>query len=531
MNVTVSLYKYTNKPIIVDKSSHLGTATTVQSDNLTEDQDVENPVILYQSTSEPQFNYAYIKEYHRYYFITQKNWVGGNVWSFTLHVDELYTYKTLVYSLSGIVAYSSSGSPLKHDKRLVYNKPPVRTSANPDSTIKKPSQFYVVMPTVFFNSIINTYTPKNNLRYYIFPMDTFARFLAAYSHEMTQDSQKAIAAGKLIQQLSLVTWLDANDFLYYEHVTTGYIRFDSPEENVLVGGGTVGGWNFQFDPLLETSGYYIAYDETVHRGLNLSWRVYNSTYWTRTSMRTIVIPYVGTININLDDLGVGETTDMYVGVNIRYDFSSGSYVLIPGVGSVNTGSDNFDTIYYTQAVTVPNMYATPFIVDTSYQYYNETMGRQGTALIHQSVQGIMQAVMSQGLLTPVAITGMLDGVNNYRITSSMLKYQQASSLMVQGSTNGGSPDSVLVGQEIDLNNNVVIVYPGAYMDTVTLYPTENYASFWADHGMPDGAYRTLSAIGAGNYVQMQEFEMEFTTYATKGEMDRLEAQLYQGVIL
>lgn len=524
----LTLYKYANKPIIVDKSNYLGTGLAVTGDAMTSNQDMENPVVLLSFTTEPDYNYAYIQEYHRYYYLTQKTWVSANVWSMTFHVDEIYTYKALVSSLSGIVAYSNSGSGLKYDARLAYNKAPTRIREAAASTIKAPSQFYVLMPTIFFNSGTG-YTPKNNMRYYLFPLSTFKTFMLAYSTEMGNDSALCKAAGALIQQISLVTWLDPNDFTNYEYNATGTIRFDSPEINEIQAGGSAGGWEFEFDNSQTPGGYYIAYDDTVHRGLNLSWRVTNSAYWTRKAIRTIYIPFVGKVSVGLDDLGIGETSDFYLGVNISYDYSSNAYVVTPGTALPATGSNNFDHVYETQAIRVPNMYGSPFVVDVSHQYFDETMTRQVNGLLNQFVGNTMQTAMTSGAMLPQLISNTMTNIADLGITSSMLQYQEAASLVVQGSNNGGSPDSAYILQEVDAGGNIVKIYPSAIMETLVLYPSDNYSDFWTDHGLPDGAHRSLS--GMTGYVQMKEFEMIYNANATIGEMARLEAQLYRGVIL
>ena len=68
-----------------------------------------------------------------------------------------------------------------------------------------------------------------------------------------------------------------------------------------------------------------------------------------------------------------------------------------------------------------------------------------------------------------------------------------------------------------------------YAAVTELQPAPDYDVYQADHGYPDGACRTLGNLTG--YVQMQDFEMIYDANATKGEMDRLEAQLYQGVIM
>lgn len=60
---------------------------------------IENPVItIISSVSLINFNYCFIEEFNRYYFIDSKKLVRNNVWEFTLSEDYLYTWRNSIYS-------------------------------------------------------------------------------------------------------------------------------------------------------------------------------------------------------------------------------------------------------------------------------------------------------------------------------------------------------------------------------------------------------------------------------------------------
>ena len=58
-------------------------------------------------TYAPRFNYAYIKEFERYYFITEWTFEGG-IWTAQMSVDVLATYRDEILAMNAYVLRSSS---------------------------------------------------------------------------------------------------------------------------------------------------------------------------------------------------------------------------------------------------------------------------------------------------------------------------------------------------------------------------------------------------------------------------------------
>ena len=76
--------------------------------NLRADCDMLNPVITVEHSGAPDYNYAYIQEFGRYYFIAPPKNVGATLWELSCHVDVLYTWRSGIMSAPCIVAKSSS---------------------------------------------------------------------------------------------------------------------------------------------------------------------------------------------------------------------------------------------------------------------------------------------------------------------------------------------------------------------------------------------------------------------------------------
>lgn len=520
----LTLYKYANKPIIVDKSSYLGTGLAVTGDAMTSNQDMENPVVLLSYTTEPDYNYAYIQEYHRYYYLTQKTWVSANVWSLTFHVDELYTYKTLVKSLSGLVAYSASGSSLKPDSRLVYNNPPTYSTNAPASTLKNPGDSYILLRCRYFNVVTGLTTPDNNMIYYVMPISSFRVFQYNYNilaNGSEADQKLAVAIGKLIVDCTVLKWFKASD---YTAVTTGSIPFQSPEIDHLR--GMLGGYSLSMkDANNVAQPYYGFFDHSEYKGVDLTWLLVYQYYWQRKASRVAYIPFVGRIALDLERMGISSSLSSFVGVHIDYDFSSNSYVIVPGTATIAHGAESLETLYYGYAERVPNMFSTAYVVDESMQMWETALDRQYTSGMLGIVGNIPNAAAGfmHGSLVSVAAQYQKT-LNDIKYTETEMNYAQAASLATRGTDNGGCIDNAY----ITIDNNT-IVNIDAFLEVYMSVPSTDFASFWADHGLPDGAHRSLS--GLTGYVQMQEFEMLYDSNATVGEMQRLEAQLYKGVIL
>lgn len=94
MNIT--LYVQTKDRDIIEKNltsaqSYVGQARGEIS--------IENPVItIISSVSLINFNYCFIEEFNRYYFIDSKKLVRNNVWEFTLSEDYLYSWRNMIYT-------------------------------------------------------------------------------------------------------------------------------------------------------------------------------------------------------------------------------------------------------------------------------------------------------------------------------------------------------------------------------------------------------------------------------------------------
>ena len=106
MNIT--LYKNTSEKICLTKTltNSLLLTGTLRSDEKTS---IKNPVIMIEGTaSYIEYNYAYITEFDRYYYIVDIKSVRNGLWEFTFSCDVLMSFKTDILNSYAIVDNSET---------------------------------------------------------------------------------------------------------------------------------------------------------------------------------------------------------------------------------------------------------------------------------------------------------------------------------------------------------------------------------------------------------------------------------------
>ena len=97
----ITLYTNNSEKNKLDKN--LSNAKTF-SGKLREESSIVNPSILIQIENPSSFNYAYIPEFNRYYFLTDMTSVRTNIWELSMHVDVLMSFKDSIKSTSIILS-------------------------------------------------------------------------------------------------------------------------------------------------------------------------------------------------------------------------------------------------------------------------------------------------------------------------------------------------------------------------------------------------------------------------------------------
>lgn len=102
----IKLYKNSSESNRIDKT--LTNETEFTGCRLKDATSVLNPVVLLECENPAQFNYMYIYQFHRYYFLTDMVSVRDGLWSISGKVDVLESYKTDIKALHVILSDSEN---------------------------------------------------------------------------------------------------------------------------------------------------------------------------------------------------------------------------------------------------------------------------------------------------------------------------------------------------------------------------------------------------------------------------------------
>ena len=114
--MTITCYKNTSERNRVDKTNFLQNITTLNG-TLRDSVSLTNPIIRIRYEY-PNFNYVYITELNRYYFVEDIVSVRNGLWELTLAVDVLMTYKEGILNTVGFIERSQS----LYDDKLIDKK-------------------------------------------------------------------------------------------------------------------------------------------------------------------------------------------------------------------------------------------------------------------------------------------------------------------------------------------------------------------------------------------------------------------------
>lgn len=99
----INLFKLKCESIVVDKEAYLESTHTLRG-NLKGPCSIKRPVIVVNTSEIPNYNYAYIKAFNRYYFIDDFVNVGWNLWQLSLRADVLFSFKKDIQASTGFIS-------------------------------------------------------------------------------------------------------------------------------------------------------------------------------------------------------------------------------------------------------------------------------------------------------------------------------------------------------------------------------------------------------------------------------------------
>lgn len=137
--MTIKLYK---TPSEVNRVTKVLNDELSLTGELRESSSVITPIIKIEDDDLTDYNYAYIPEFGRYYFITNITSVRNNLWEVAMRVDVLMTYATEIKANTAVIARNANLWNLYYqdEQFKILNYETIQTKAfsaslNPNSQI------------------------------------------------------------------------------------------------------------------------------------------------------------------------------------------------------------------------------------------------------------------------------------------------------------------------------------------------------------------------------------------------------------
>lgn len=231
MSVTVSFYVHAKKINSTKRPS--GAAAYTANCELKSPCSLTSPTILLKiSTSPVGMNYAYIEDFGRYYHVSDWTWLNG-LWSASLQVDALATYKTAIGNSSQYVLRSSSD----YDGNVVDSLYPTTAPAVVTNKQTTGTIFLGGLTGYYVVGVLNKDTnTAGAVSYYVLTRAQFQTLCGALldSTDWLQISDTELSSG-LVKAL-------VNPFQYITNVT--YIPLDISDIGTAVSAIPFGWWSF-----------------------------------------------------------------------------------------------------------------------------------------------------------------------------------------------------------------------------------------------------------------------------------------------
>lgn len=119
--INIQLYQCTAERNRVNKTDYMKLVGSIFG-VLRDEASITSPDILVEGKTLPTFNYVYIREFNRYYYVTELTSVRSNLWDIALDVDVLMTYNTAIRQCTAYVDRNEN----TYNKKVIDTKVPLQ---------------------------------------------------------------------------------------------------------------------------------------------------------------------------------------------------------------------------------------------------------------------------------------------------------------------------------------------------------------------------------------------------------------------
>lgn len=520
--MTFTFYTYTGNEKLVNKRSALGglTSKTITSLKVSGNQDQMAPVLTVTFSGDADvsvYNYVYIQDWSRYYFIRSKTWLADSVWELALDEDCLNTWAVAMANANfyGISRYSGLGDKNIPDPRVVFRPEPAISEyrVHYGNTVQVPLQKWYCVK--FISSApypaaatVSVYA-YNVLSVAIMNEASYRAFIAAYN-ALTETDR--VTVGASIVSVTRVRYIAPDASALSGYVATA-IRFESPfsgkfmEVSTSASGGAcyiISDPEAVQDVFLRPCWITDANDNTVYFNTQGEFHRLQAQYMLK-------LPELQPIPIV--PASFGKTTNFTISFNIGYEPFSEQYV-------IELFPDSETTRGALPPVFQKAIISVPFLSDKSLDMYeqrslNNTLGMIG-GLAGGLGSGIAGAATRNVLALGQGIGQTLNAVNNWDMQQKQLQVSEYMGKAVTGSL-GGSPDWV---RGCFVNDNDARLFYIMQQPVRTL---------WSQYGIPDGGIRSVLGLAGTGYAELDIHDMPMLAGQSLAERDRIIQLMSSGV--
>lgn len=142
--VTVKTFVFDGNPNTVNKTlTEQETVTGLLNASF----DILNPVLRFRTTTPVSFNYCYVNELQRYYFVKDVA-QDGDLCTVRLSVDVLFTYKDKILQATGTMVNGEDSNKYSSNRSKIYDMRPILKQLEFDSQKSFSDAGKIVMVTI-----------------------------------------------------------------------------------------------------------------------------------------------------------------------------------------------------------------------------------------------------------------------------------------------------------------------------------------------------------------------------------------------
>ena len=532
--MTVKFYHYAYNKININKSPLLGTALTINDTHVPGNQNIESPELLISSSganAAAGYNYAYIQDWARYYFVVSRTWLAADCLMIKLQEDYIFTARSLILAQTGYCRYSGLGDGNIIDSRVAFQPSTQKEQFNIEfeNQAHNPIETWYVIK--FISAYPYTYSPVPatnfdnawdvNIAY--LNQEAYDKFVTEYAALSSENERVLI--GKCIQSINRISYIRLDASAMSDYADNG-IRFYAPFGTGSSTSVTISWTNDgvkkcyiitgpEYVQNIWSRNAYAADARTDPDQLGAIHKFNtNSRFYKLNAQYILKLPELQPIPFNPKAYGLG--TDFSIRFSISYEPYSENYVIR------FRDSTGTDALY--QPVIQHCRIAVPFLTDSNLdlraqQSLNNTLAMVGSCT--GSIASAGASLASGNLVGALGGAGSVVGtINNYSMREQQQALQESLNMSCTPSS-GGSDDWVYQGLYAPLNAKLYVL-----TQLPVMLP-------WDYKGIPDYSWRSLLSLEGTGYAEIDLVDItgNSSTYnLTDNEIQQIKSALSSGVI-